>query len=101
MSFPEMTPEDLEEIIKTAVREALGALPRSWPRWLTTREASRYSGLSARTLRELARAGEIYAVPSPGGGKLLFDRESIDEYFLREKASLKEHLELLKRRGLC
>ncbi len=90
-----------EERILKLLREALENLPLSWPRWLPTREAARYSGLSAKKLRELARAGEIYAVESPGGGKLLFDRESIDVYFLREKARLQAHLELLKRDRVC
>ena len=97
----QLTPETIKELVYEAVREALASQPTAWPRWLPAREASRYSGLSAKKLRELARAGEIYAVESPGGGKLLFDRESIDEYFLREKARLRAHLDLLKRSRVC
>jgi len=99
--MPELTPEAIKKLVYEAVREALASQPTAWPRWLPVKEASRYSGLSAKKLRELARAGEIYAAESPGGGKLLFDRESIDEYFLREKAHLKAHLELLKRSKVC
>ena len=95
-----MEERNIEKILKRVLQEELSRI-QVWPRWLPTREASRYSGLSAKTLRKLAQEGEIYAVESPGGGKLLFDRKSIDEYFLREKALLKAHLDRLKRSGLC
>ncbi|AEH45833.1 hypothetical protein Thein_1979 [Thermodesulfatator indicus DSM 15286] len=81
------------------LREEIARL-QTWPRWLPIRDAVRYSGLSEKKLRELAREGEIYAT-KPGGGKLIFDRESIDDYFLREKARIKAHLELFKRSGIC
>ncbi len=80
------------------LREEIARL-QSWPRWLPTKAAVRYSGLSEKKLRELVREGEIYAT-NPGGGKLIFDRESIDEYLLREKARIKAHLELFKRWGV-
>ena len=96
--MPELTPETIKRIVLEAVREALESRPSAWPRWLPIKEAARYSGLSEKTLRRLAKDGEIYAVESPGGGKLLFDRESIDEYFLREKARLKAHLDLIRDR---
>ena len=60
----------------------------SWPRWLPTKEATRYSGLSAKTLVRLYRNGDIYAA-NLGGGKYLFDRISIDEFFLKEKIQIK------------
>ena len=59
-----------------------------WPRWLSTELASRYSSLSGKTLRRLYKEDKIYA-KSLGGGKFLFDRESIDEYMLREKMELR------------
>ena len=96
--MPELTPETIKRIVLEAVREALESRPSAWPRWLPIKEAARYSGLSEKTLRRLAKDGEIYATQSPGGGKLLFDRESIDEYLLREKARLKAHLDLIRDR---
>ena len=88
------------ELLRQALREELSRITGGWPRWLPTKEAVRYSVLSAWKLRELARSGEIYA-KNIGGGKLIFDRESIDDYMLREKALLKAHLDRLKRSGLC
>jgi site-specific recombinase XerC len=45
--------EDLKAIVEEAISEALKALqPLSWPRWLPTKAAVRYSGLSERTLLE-------------------------------------------------
>ena len=84
-----------KQFIKDAIKEALQEAGMGWPRWLPTGMASRYSGLSAKTLRRLAREGEIYAT-NPGGGKLLFDRESIDTFMLKERAEIQIHLDRLK-----
>jgi len=73
------------EVLKEAVREVIFCVEK---RWLTTREAVRYSALSEKTLRKLAREGEIYAT-SVGGGKLLFDRYSIDEFLLKQNREVK------------
>ena len=85
---PETIKQIVQEAIKEALREALSSLPTSYPRWLPSKEASRYSGLSEKTLRRLAQEGEIYAT-SIGGGKLLFDRESIDEFLLKQQKEVK------------
>ena len=96
----ELTPEALRALIQEAVREALESRPSAWPRWLPIKEAARYSGLSPATLRKLAREGEVYA-KNLNGGKLLFDRESIDEFMLRDRAELSAQLARFRRLGLC
>ncbi len=96
----ELTPEELWEVVFRAVREALESRPSAWPRWLPIKEAARYSGLSPATLRRLAREGEIYA-KNLNGGKLLFDRESIDEFMLQDRAELEAQLDRFRRLGLC
>ncbi len=73
-----------EEILK-AIQQVCAAT--AWPRWLPSKKAAQYSGLSEKTLRRLAKQGEIYAA-CPGGGKLLFDKEDIDAYMLRQKAEI-------------
>ncbi len=92
--------EFLRKIIQEAVQEALESRPFAWPRWLPIREASRYSGLSPATLRRLAREGEIYA-RNLNGGKLLFDRESIDAFMLQDRAEIEAQLDRFRRSGLC
>jgi len=96
----DLTPEILKELVFRAVREALESRPSAWPRWLPIKEAARYSGLSPSTLRRLAREGEIYA-RNLNGGKLLFDRESIDDFMLRDRAEIEVRLDRLRRAGLC
>jgi len=86
--------EKLKKILKETLMD-LGVGTPSWPRWMPSKMASRYSGLSDKTLRRLAREGEIYAV-NIGGKKFLFDKESIDEYLLKEKAELQIHLDRIK-----
>ncbi|MEM7814709.1 MAG: helix-turn-helix domain-containing protein [Candidatus Aenigmatarchaeota archaeon] len=71
--------------MKEALLE-LGAF-QTWPRWLSTREACRYSGLSKDMLYKLRNEGEIYAT-TVGGGKLLWDKESIDEFLLKDKKNI-------------
>ena len=93
-----MQEERILKLLRQAVREELSRI-QTWPRWLPTKAAARYSGLSEWKLRELYRAGEIYA-KNVGGGKLLFDRESIDDYMLQDKAVVRKHLDRLKRSGL-
>ncbi len=90
-----MALKDLHIIIKTAIKEAIQEAGIGWPRWMPSKMASRYSGLSEKTLRRLAKEGEIYAT-SVNGGKLLFDRESIDAFMLKEKAELQIHLDHIK-----
>lgn len=80
-----MNKEQLKEVIKEALLE-LGAF-QAWPRWLSTKEACKYSGLGKDMLYKLRNEGEIYAT-TIGGGKLLWDRESIDEYLLRGKKEI-------------
>ena len=94
-----MEERNIEKILKRVLQEELSRI-QVWPRWLPTKAAARYSGLSEWKLRELYKQGEIYA-KNIGGGKLIFDRESIDDYMLRDKALLKAHLDQLKRSGLC
>lgn len=77
-----------EEILK-AIQQACATA--AWPRWLPSKKAAQYSGLSEKTLRKLAKQGEIYAA-CPGGGKLLFDKEDIDAYMLRQKAQIADLL---------
>ncbi len=91
----EAKPELLNQI-KDLIKEAIQEVGTGWPRWMPIKMASNYSGLSERTLRDLARRGIIYAT-KPGGGKLIFDKESIDRYFLKEKAKIKFHLDQFKR----
>ncbi len=91
-----LTPEAIRKIIYEAVKEVLESQPVIWPRWLKTAQAARYSGLSTKTLRRLAREGKIRA--RRHGKDLIFDRESIDEYFLRQEAEVKAHLEKVKKR---
>ena len=91
-----MEKKELKEIIKETIQEVLHELlfeilPRfEYSQYLPSKEASHYSGLSEKTLRKLASEGEIYAT-SVGGGKLLFDRMSIDVVLhrLRKEISVK------------
>ncbi|BCS86843.1 MerR family transcriptional regulator [Pseudodesulfovibrio sediminis] len=53
-------------------------------RWLRTKEAATYSGLSPNTLRKYADEGLIYAARTEGGHRR-YDRESIDEFFDQDK----------------
>ena len=62
--------EKLKKILKETLMD-LGVGTPSWPRWMPSKMASRYSGLSDKTLRRLAREGEIYAV-NIGGKKFLY-----------------------------
>jgi len=82
-----MAIEDIRKVVAEVFEEKLMKIPSLWPRWLPLKEAVRYSGMSERMLRKLAKEGEIYAT-KPGGGKMLFDRESIDDFLLREKAEI-------------
>ena len=93
----QLTPEIIKQIVFEAIQEAFSSLPSEWPRWLPSKEASRYSGLSEKTLRRLADEGEIYAVKSPGGGKLLFDRYSIDEFLLKQQKEVRLKTENITR----
>jgi len=95
----QLTPEAIKQIVFEAIREALPSLPSEWPRWLPTKEAVRYSGLSEKTLRRLAQEGEIYAT-SINGGKLLFDRYSIDEFLLKQQKEVKVKAESIARQIL-
>jgi len=85
-----MSREELKQVLKEVLQEILQeiSLKQELPRWLPSKEASRYSGLSEKTLRRLAKEGEIYAT-SIGGGKLLFDRYSIDEFLLKQQREVK------------
>lgn len=94
--MPEVNLEHIERLIERAVRKAMAEVVLSWPRWLKTTQAARYSGLSAKTLRRLAREGEIKAYRH--GKDLVFDRESIDQYFLRQEAEVQAHFEEVKKR---
>ena len=53
---------------------------RNWPmqEWFKIKQASKYCGLSERTLRRLLKEGLPY---SRVGGTILLKREWIDEYF--------------------
>jgi Helix-turn-helix domain len=68
--------------------EASQELPRLIPRWLRTRHAVAYSGLSRSKLYELFGSGRIKAanVRDKGSrkGVRVFDRESIDEFLERQ-----------------
>ncbi|RLI86747.1 MAG: hypothetical protein DRP01_03525 [Archaeoglobales archaeon] len=90
---------ELKEIIKEIQEIKYLLRSQTWPRWLPTKLAAKYSGLSANKLRQLYKEGEIYAKDI--GGKLIFDRESIDEYFLKDKAKLKIYLDKIKSPSLC
>ncbi|MCD6490099.1 MAG: helix-turn-helix domain-containing protein [Thermodesulfobacterium sp.] len=92
----QLTPEIIKQIVQEAIQEALSSLSSEWPRWLPSKEASRYSGLSEKTLRRLAQEGEIYAT-SVGGGKLLFDRYSIDEFLLKQQKEVRLKAENITR----
>lgn len=83
------------DILKKAIKEAMAEVimeSKDWPRWLPINLASHYSGLSAKTLRNLAKEGDIYAT-SINGGKLLFDKNSIDEFMLRDKKMIQVYLD--------
>lgn len=94
-----------KELIKEAIKEVLWELRHELnlfgARWLSTKDAIRYSGLSKDVLYKLYKNGEIYAT-TVGGGKLIWDRNSIDEYFLRQKNEValkaREILSLSKKR---
>lgn len=47
---------------------------------LTTEEAARYTGCEPRTLRELARQGEIAHYKDPHGRTIRFRREDLDAW---------------------
>ena len=91
-----LTPEAIRRIVYEAVKEVLENQPVIWPRWLKTAQAARYSGLSTKTLRRLAREGKIRAYRH--GKDLIFDRESIDQYFLCQEAEIQAHFEEIKKR---
>jgi len=103
----ELTREEIKQLIAEAVREVLSELlpasvpvsPSEYPRWLPSKEASRYSGLSEKTLRKLAQEGEIYAA-SVGGGKLLFDRYSIDDFLLKQQREVKLRVDAITKEAL-
>ena len=92
----QLTPEIIKQIVFEAIQEALSSLPSEWPRWLSSKKASYYSGLSEKTLRRLAQEGEIYAT-SVGGGKFLFDRYSIDEFLLKQQKEVRLKAENITR----
>lgn len=52
------------------------------PRWLSLREACRYSNLGKHRLKRLAAAGMIKGAPDPDNkrGDWIFDRLSLDSY---------------------
>ena len=95
--------EEIKKLVVEAVREALlellPASPSEYPRWLPSKEASRYCGLSEKTLRKLAQEGEIYAA-SVGGGKLLFDRYSIDDFLLKQQREVKLRVDAITKEAL-
>lgn len=51
-------------------------------RWLTLKEACRYSSIGLHRLKKLASDGTIKGTPDPdnGRGDWIFDKESIDAY---------------------
>jgi excisionase family DNA binding protein len=49
-----------------------------------TKEAATYLGYSAAHLRVLARGGAV-ACSNPGGGKLIFRKEDLDEFLERHR----------------
>lgn len=84
-----MNEKELKDLVRELVKEIKEAIKEElaqylYPRWLSTKDAIRYSGLSKDSLYRLYKEGEIYAT-SIGGGKLIWDRNSIDDYFLRRK----------------
>lgn len=73
-----------KKILKSVVKEVMQELFTS--RWLTTKEAVKYSKLSEKTLRKFYRQGEIYAVQI--GNKLIWDKESIDNFLLQDEKKI-------------
>jgi excisionase family DNA binding protein len=49
------------------------------PRWLSYREAARYSGLSEMALRRLVEAGRLHAYRPTGGRLVRLDRQELDQ----------------------
>lgn len=52
------------------------------PRWLSLKEACRYSNLGRHRIKKLAAAGVIKGTPDPDNkrGDWIFDRLSLDSY---------------------
>jgi excisionase family DNA binding protein len=73
-----LTRDDLEELITCAVQKALAA--QEPDRWLCTREAADYLGLSPDTLRRRAAEGRITAEQDTDGGKLWFRLSELRGY---------------------
>jgi hypothetical protein len=74
----------IAEIVSREVQNNLAAL--SVGRWLTLPEAMMYARVkSPNTIRKWIDKGYIYA--SKRTGQWVVDRESIDDWFLREKDS--------------
>ncbi len=65
-----------------------------------TQEAADYLGYSAAHLRVLARGGAI-ACSNPGGGKLIFRQEDLDDFLARHRkgGNVDVHEALRKARG--
>ena len=56
-------------------------------RWLKISDASRYAGLSPKTIKRMLTKGYLRGERTPGGHWRV-DRESIDEYFSGDQKAL-------------
>jgi len=70
--------------IEKLIQERVGSSLK--PGWLNLSEASKYSGLSERTLRRAIRAGKLRSARQ--AGKLLFKAEWLDKFILYGKQRL-------------
>ncbi len=73
-----MAEHDAIADLAAAVRDLAARVDaQTWPRWLSVAEASRYTSLSVRSIRNLISAGRV--MPSRAvRGKVLIDRLQLD-----------------------
>jgi excisionase family DNA binding protein len=75
-----LTAEQLEELVRRAVREALAERQEDGDRWLDTRAAAEYVGVHRDTLRKAAAERRIEFRQDGQGHKLYFRRSALDRW---------------------
>jgi predicted alpha/beta hydrolase len=78
--FAVLTPEELKELMREAVREALAERQEDDDPWLDTRAAAEYAGVHPDTLRKAAAERRIDFDQEAAGHKLYFRRSVLDRW---------------------
>jgi hypothetical protein len=76
---------------------------RGWPRWLSLKQAAEYAHLGQKRLKQLAHEGLITGGQDPesGRGDWIFDRDSLDQYRIKQhKSQTEADLEIRKALGI-